>query len=378
MIIDNFYSSRSYRIQHKSYRILCACIMKYLFWIFLVSLVVFRILTNKPSFSEGDHVRIATRVANEPIRYSNSRGMKVKGLWAYLPLYPEINYGDSIVVEGVVGDGKLEGAKLIEIAENQGFLYRTRKRILEVYNKSLPSPHSSLVAGMVLGSKENIPREFWENLKLTGTAHVVVASGMNVTLVAGFLIGILILFFPRRKAILLALVGIWTYALIAGFDAPIIRAAVMGTVGFSAVALGRLGIAWRALLLAALAMLVVNPEWLTDLGFILSFVATASLMLFERRIRKLARPIPRIIREDFSTSLAAQIGVAPILFVTFGYFNILSPIINTLILWTVAPITMIAAVAGMIGLVFPALAGVLLLTAYPLTWWFVSVVEMFS
>jgi competence protein ComEC len=115
----------------------------------------------------------------------------------------------------------------------------------------------------------------------------------------------------------------------------------MGSVTFVAQALGRLQAASRALFLSAALMLIIKPDWITDLGFILSFVATASLMLFERKIASLIRFVPGIFREGLSTSLAAQIGVAPILFATFGQFSLLSPIINALVLWTIAPITII-------------------------------------
>jgi competence protein ComEC len=219
-----------------------------------------------------------------------------------------------------------------------------------VYQKSLPEPHASLLAGLTLGSKAGLPASFWETLKKTGTAHVVVASGMNVTLVAGFLIGILVILLPRKKAIPLALAGVWTYSLLSGFDAPIVRAAIMGSVTFIAQALGRLQAASRALFLSAALMLIIKPDWITDLGFILSFVATASLMLFERKIASLIRFVPGIFREGLSTSLAAQIGVAPILFATFGQFSLLSPIINALVLWTIAPITIIGGIGGIIGL----------------------------
>jgi hypothetical protein len=88
--------------------------------------------------------------------------------------------------------------------------------------------------------------------------------------------------------------------------------------------------------------------------------------------------VPGIFREGFSTSLAAQIGVAPILFVTFGQFNLLSPIINALVLWTIPPITIIGGIGGIIGLMIPFFGKLILLLSYPLTSWFIWIVELFS
>ncbi len=348
------------------------------FIITIAVIALLRVVTFSQVYEDGDTIRISTTVRTEPIVYENSRGIFVKGLWTYVDLYPEIHYGDFVVIEGVVDGRKLANPKVEGIRETTGPLFVLRENLNEFYSKSLPSPHDALVAGFVLGSKALMPRPFWEVLKKTGTAHVVVASGMNVTLVASFLMAFLVIFLPRKKAIFVALVGIWLYAVIAGFDAPIVRAAIMGSIAFGAQTLGRSSVAWRGLVLSALLMLILVPSWFSDLGFILSFVATGSLILFEKPIGKRLKKVPRILREDFSTSLAAQIGVAPILFVTFGYFNVLSPIINALILWIVAPVTIIGALAGLVGMISEPIGRGLILLVYPLTTWFVGVVNLFS
>lgn len=352
--------------------------MRYVFWIFLIILVFVRIFTIQPTFSDGDKIRISTKVSSEPIKYDTSQRLVLFGLKTYLPNYPEINYGDKVIVEGTVEDGKLTDPILVTLEPAIGRLYKIRNNIIKIYQKSLPEPHASLLAGLTLGSKAGLPASFWETLKKTGTAHVVVASGMNVTLVASFLIGILIIFLPRRKAIPLALVGVWSYSLLSGFDAPIVRAAIMGSVAFTAQAFGRLQAASRALFFSAAFMLIIKPDWITDLGFILSFVATISLMLFERKIASLIRFVPGIFREGLSTSLAAQIGVAPILFVTFGQFSLLSPIVNALVLWTIAPITIIAGVGGILGLFSTVVGKMIIFLAYPLTTWFIWIVGVFG
>jgi len=353
---------------------------RYIFWIFLIFLIIFRYFSTRPVYKEGDIIRITAKVTSEPIKYETSQYFKLQSLKIYLPPYPEISYGDLIVVQGKVNLAKksLQDIKLIEIKESANFLYKLRGRIISFYQRTLPEPHSALIAGMTLGSKSSIPREFWESLKKSGTAHVVVASGMNVSLVAGFLIGLLVLFLPRGKAIPLTLLGIWIYAILCGFEAPIIRAAVMGSIAFTAIALGRLSYAFKTLLLTVILMLIVNPDWISDIGFLLSFAATASLLVFESKVRKLISFVPGIFREGLSTSLAAQIGVFPILYYTFGYFNPLSPLINALILWTVPLITTLGMISGLIGIVVEPVGRVILFLAYPLTSWFILIVQRFG
>lgn len=201
---------------------------------------------------------------------------------------------------------------------------------------------------------------------------------MNVSLVANFLIGFLILFLPRRRAIPIALVGIWTYALISGFDAPIVRASVMGSLTFLAVETGRISQSLRTLFITAVILLFIKPIWITDLGFWLSTIATTSIIIFSPKVNKIFSFLPKIIKEDWVTTLSAQIGVVPILYYYFGQFNVLSPFINVVVLWTIVPITIIGMIAGITGTIFEPLGKLLLYLCYPLTSWFLFVVNVFT
>lgn len=352
--------------------------MRYLFWTILTAVVAVRYVVTTPHYEDGQKLRITTRVSSEPVKYDDAQYFKVAGLKVYLPLYPEVGYGDKIIVEGEVKEGKLVKPVLNKVTESDNYLYKLRSRLVLFYQKSLPEPHASLIAGVTIGSKASIPKDFWQKLKLSGTAHVVVASGMNVTLVAGFLLSMLVIVLPRKRAIPFALGGIWLYAVLSGFDAPIIRAAIMGSVALTAQELGRVNIAWRALLISALLMLIIWPQWLTDLGFILSFTATASLIAFEKKVAKLLKKVPFMLKEDLSTTLAAQIGVAPILYFSFGQFNVLSPLINALVLWTIVPVTVIGMVGGIVGQLFEPLGRIIVYLVYPLTLWFVMIVNLMS
>lgn len=352
--------------------------MRYGLWIALISILLVRLITFDLGYQDGDNVRISSRVTTDPIQYDNNTRISIKGLSAYVDHYPEVQYGDLITIEGVVDGSKLGKAKLIKIDQKGGGLYSLRKRLVSFYQSSLPEPHSSLVSGIVLGARSSLPADFWETLKSSGTAHVVVASGMNVTFVASFLMILLINIIDRKKAIVIALSGVWIYVVLSGFDAPLVRAAVMGSIAFGAQALGKLSTAVRALFLSAILMLIINPLWVSDLGFTLSFIATLSLILFEPFIYKKISKIPSIIREDLATTISAQIGVAPILFITFGQFNILSPIPNALVLWTIPPIMIIGAIAGLVSVFFEPLAKLILVMVYPLTSWFIAVVTLFG
>ena len=346
--------------------------------VFIISLIAFRFYSSRPVYKNGDAVRITATVFTDPISYPGFQGIKIAGLTAYLPAYPEVSYGDRVVVEGVVSSEKLKDPKLISVSGNISFGSLARKRIIAFYQEVLPQPMSGLTAGIILGSKGTLTADFWDKVKLTGVAHVVVASGTNVTFVVSFLMGITTLLLPRKKAILFVILGIILYLFLSGFEAPLVRAAVMALLAFWAAETGRLVTAWRILFLTAALMLVIEPDWITDIGFALSFVSTASIMLFEKKIAKRLKFVPQILKEGLTTSFAAQIGVAPILFVTFGQFNIWSPLINALVLWTIPYIMILGSIGGVIGLAFPFLGKMILWLSYPLNWWFVKMVYLFA
>jgi len=358
---------------------------QYISFLVIILLIFLRFISTKPSFGDGDFVRIISKVYGEPIVYDKQQYLKLQGLKVYLPKYPEISYGDRIIVTGEVRNGELVKPKLIEISDKRFttkwqallMIYDLRQKLIIFYKSSLPEPYASLVAGIVIGSK-NMPESFWEKLKATGTAHVVVASGTNVTMTASFLIGLLTVFLKRRVAIWITLVGIFGYVVISGFDAPIIRAGIMGSILLFSQEIGRVANTWRILIYSGLVMLLIKPIWITDLGFILSFVATISLMLLQKKIDNKLKLIPAIFREGLSTSLAAQVGVAPIIFVTFGQFNILSPIINALVLWTIPYIMVVGALGGIVGLIVPVLGRLILYVMFPFLLWFTKILELFS
>lgn len=344
----------------------------------IIGIIFLRFSSSVPIFKDGQKVRISGKILSEPVNYSSSQGLKLYNLTFYLPIFPEINYGDEIVVEGIVEKGQLKDAKLIKVEKTKNSLFVFREKLVNFYRNVLPPPDSSLVSGMVLGSKEGMSQEFWDLLKTSGTAHVVVASGMNATLIASFLISLFLVFFARSRAIIVGLSGVWIYTLLSGLDAPIVRAAIMATIGFGAQALGRSYLAWRGLTISIFVMLFLKPLWLTDLGFILSVAATVSLMLFEVKVNRLIYFIPSIFRQGLSTSFAAQVLVAPILYLAFGQFNILSPVANALVLWTVPFITILGGVSGIVGYFWFTAGRLILLMVYPLTTYFIWIVRFFG
>jgi competence protein ComEC len=227
--------------------------------------------------------------------------------------------------------------------------------------EGMPGDAGGLVAGMVLGSKGAISQELYNVMQRTGMLHVVVASGFNVMLVAGLLTQMWVRVVRRQVAVALAIVGIWLYVLVVGGEAPVVRAGLMGTFAYLAVIFGRLKQVHVLFIYALLVMVWWRPDWVWDVGWQLSVVATAGLLWVEPLLR---RPTDvrfkiydlrnlfdwPVVGASLRTSVAAQVMVWPIISYNFGELSLSSLVVNGLTLWMVPIITVGGMAMAMLGL----------------------------
>ena len=313
---------------------------------------------------------------------------KVFGKWQYfnIDVYrvkisseTKINYADNLRIEGKLVEGRFIEPN-IEVAGSSTWrkvLFSIRSNLKERIFAKIAEPQASLLAGIVLGAKEDLPETFKESLRTTGTIHVVVVSGYNISVVAGLLIG-LSRFIKRQFAIILALIAITFYTLLVGADPPAVRAAIMGAVTFSAVFLGRQRFALYSLGLAGFIMIMVSPSVITNIGFQLSFLATVGIILFQPKILKFLQMVPKPFNEDLATTLSAQSLVIPVLFYHFGSVSAISPVANALILWTIPLVTIIGFLYLAVSFIIPFFAVAIAWVLWALLSIFVFVVELFG
>lgn len=351
---------------------------------------------SKLDIPEGVEVKIRGRITQQPYLKGSYQNISLGKIFLKTERFPGYFYGERLEVVG-----KFE-KRVINPFQNQYFaffptirrldeaqggslflsfkhsLFRFRGYLEQGIAQLLPEPEASLLVGILLGSKRTLPEKFLQNLRDTGTLHIVVASGYNLSVVAGFLVSSLVWFVSRKKALILAFLGVVLYTLMVGAEPPVVRAAIMASLAFGAEYLGRMRDGLIALAVAAMTMLLILPLILFDIGFQLSFLATGGIILIHPllRERKLFR-LP-LLGEELATTLAAQAGVMPIILLNFGNFSFLSPLINALVLPLVPLLMNLGAIVAFLGLFIKPLAQLLAwLLWLPLTY-FVSLVEMFG
>ena len=256
-------------------------------------------------------VRVTTSGTGR-LRYGQH--VAVSGRMVEPAVFEDFSYKDYLAVKGVRSVMYGAAVKVLD-AEEYGSpllrrLYGLRARGEAFVNHSLPEPYAALANGMLLGIEANIPKELYDQFKATGTSHVIVISGTNVALIAGVLVAVAARLVGRRRAAWPALGGIAGYALLVGGDATVVRAAVMGGLFVTATALGRRSTALVSLAAACMAMTLINPLALWDVGLQLSAMATAGLVVLGTGHGVLA------------VTLAASVATLPL---GLYYFGRLSP-----------------------------------------------------
>lgn len=260
---------------------------------------------------------------------------------------------------------------------NTNLFQNEREYLDQQASRLLPSPQAELLSGIVLGQKKDLPFDLRLALRDTSTLHIVVVSGQNLTILAGLIIRLAGLF-TKRAAIALTFIVICFYTLLTGAELPVLRAAVMAGLAYLAQLTGRQNDGTRVLLLTAGGFLLINPSWISDLSFQLSFMATFGVITVAPIIAEKLKILPFFLRENFSVTVAAQVMVTPIIAQNFHQFSVVGLITNLFVLWTTAYIMLWGMLMLLISTIWQFGAEIIALGLNILLTYFIYVVKFFS
>ncbi len=259
----------------------------------------------------------------------------------YLMKYPKVQVLSS-------GNGNWVKSKLFALKEN----------FLAKINTAIPSPESLLMGGLILGDKASFSQEERQDFIDTGTIHIVALSGYNVTIVAEWLMK-LFSFLPRHLGIGIGIFAIWLFLIMTGFSSTAIRAGIMATLALVARATERDYDVARALALAAVVMLLINPLVLVyDVSFQLSFIATIAVIFLSPRMEKYFMWVPKKfqLRDIATVTSAAYVFVTPFILYEMGNLSLVALPANILILPFIPFTMMLGFITGLAGMIWYGLA----------------------
>lgn len=211
-----------------------------------------------------------------------------------------------------------------------------------IINNYLPEPHSSLLNGIIFGVDLKTSKMFYQQLKIVGLLHIVVLSGMNITILAT-IIGSTTSFISKRVSILIVILSIIIFIFFVGPKAPIVRAGFMGIMTFVSLLTGRKNFVFYSLFLSIVFIAVFFPEWITSVSLYLSYGATLGIILFGPKSNDGG------ISKELKTTLSAQIFTAPIIFIYFKQISLIAPISNIIISPIIPPLMIFGFLTAVLG-----------------------------
>jgi competence protein ComEC len=294
--------------------------------------------------------------------------------------YPVVHLGDAVELHGafeVAADLSMRNRAALLIRGCAGSLYAESMRIIDssssvqravadlrtglgtVLRRSAPGDAGVLLSGLVTGDDDGFSPERKDAFVQTGTTHLTAVSGSNLALVAGILatVGSATIGRHRTSWQFLTILGIWAYALVSGAHSPSVRAAIVATAAVAAFRVGRRPDFVTLILLAAGAMVLVQPRQIESLGFRLSVVASLALVLVLNGLT--ARDRTSRLSFVLTATVAAQLATLPVLLPAFGTVSLMSVPANIVAVPLAAIAMPLAALAAIAGSFWPPLGEVI-------------------
>lgn len=262
-------------------------------------------------------------------------------------------------------------------------LFYMKEKFLEKINSNISPPESLLMGGLILGEKSAFSEELRTSFVNTGTIHIVALSGYNVTIIAEWIMKLFssISFIPYNIGIGMGIFSILLFVLMTGASSTAIRAGIMATLVLIARATGRDYDVARALILAGVLMILLNPFVLAyDVSFQLSFIATIAVIFFAPRIEKYFLWVPARfqLRDIVSVTSAAYIFVFPFILYKMGNFSTVALPANILVLPFIPITMMFGFLTGLMGTIYDIFAIPFGYLSYFLLHYEISVITFFS
>lgn len=287
---------------------------------------------------------------------------------------PAAEMGDTITCTATIGlaqyDNELGKGILLHGFEKNGIykradsqsptaiLLRARKQMLDK-TKTLYSPKvRGMVQAMVLGYRLEMDYEVRETINISGVGHILAVSGLHVSIV--FQVVLLMLVqagLTKKKAALCIIPFLYIFMGITGFSPSVLRAGIMSMISCIAILLEREYDILSALGFAILCILMINPFYVLNIGFLLSVGAMLGIALFSNHIQDFIIGFAGIGRwidnrkekglwlewfvQSISVSLSVYIFSIPLLVYAFGRIPVLTAITTALVIWLMTPIVLL-------------------------------------
>jgi competence protein ComEC len=208
------------------------------------------------------------------------------------------------------------------------FIYSTRRAVLSILRNNIAGDKElGLAEALLIGYKNDLEQSLVQSYTNTGVVHIIAISGLHLGLIYWLLALLLNPLKNRRKVQwlrpVLIITGLWLFSILAGAQPSILRSAIMFTCIVLGESLSKRTSIYNTMAVSAFILLCINPYWLWDVGFQLSYAAVLSIIIFIRPIYNwfyIKNKILDFIWKLNAVTLAAQILSVPLSIYHFHQF----------------------------------------------------------
>lgn len=294
----------------------------------------------------------------------------------------EVPVGTRVAVQGTVSPGSA-GERVVAVVSTRAAPQPTAppaawwvvpdaiRETVARQSAALPADAAALLPGVTIGDTRAVPDDLRDALRVAGLTHLTAVSGAHFALVGALVLAAAgALGVPRRgQAVAVLAVGA-ALVLLVGASPSVVRAAGMGVVAVAGLLVGRPSRSPAALAAAVVALLVMDPWQARELGFVLSVVATAGLVLLGVPLAERWRDVlPHPVATALAAPVAAQLVCAPVLLLLDPDVAALAVPANLLAAPAVAPATVVGLAGALVGTLCPPLGHVAAAVAGAACWW---------
>jgi len=255
------------------------------------------------------------------------------------------------------------------------FIYVSREKLLNILRRNIKGDKElGLAEALLIGYKNDLEQSLVQSYTRTGVVHIIAISGLHLGLIY-WLLALLLKPLKKKTSWLrpvLIITGLWLFSLLAGAQPSILRSALMFTCIVLGESLSKKTSIYNTMAVSAFILLFINPYWLWDVGFQLSYAAVLSIIIFMRPVYNwfyIKNKLLDFLWQLNAVTIAAQILTVPLSIYHFHQFpnfflftNFLAVPLSSLILLgeiLLCVISFIPAAALLVGKLITVLIGLM-------------------
>jgi len=271
----------------------------------------------------GSQVRI-TGTIEQPAEASNFGGFDYRKYLSQLKIHGLLK------AKGIQAVVAQETSK-VSLSWLLGRMDHMRNSIAARIDAMYPPEQAGYMKGLTIGMREGLDPDVYRQFSQLGLTHILAISGLHVAVFL-FVIGSILklLRMTRERMLMLMMAAIPFYMLLSGGSPSVVRAGIMAILGLVAARVGKLKDGLHLLAAAALLMLIADPYLLQNVGFQLSFLVTAGLIMGVPPFRRLLPQSKRMggLWDTLAVTIVAQAVSLPLSLYYFNQFHLLSLLAN--------------------------------------------------